>query len=659
MRQFLLPVLLTVAPVCLAQSQSQSKSQALPDAPVEVTVTATRVPLTADRIAAGVTVIDRSVIEAQGYTTVTEALSAVPGLRIVQSGGPGGNASVFIRGTNSNHVLVLRDGMQVNDPSDPGNAFNFGVDTLNDIERIEVVRGPMSGVYGSGAIGGVINIVTRRGEGTAHAELELAAGLPRAALGRAAISGQSGVWDYSATAEGRTDRGSDITPRRESSYTGERDGYRTRAATVNLGLTPVEGTRFSVLLRGRQSAFGYDNVGGFPGTDNRLYAGRDDNVYGRAGVTSRLFGGVWETSLFLGRNQTDRRFVNAFDPAANQSGDSRYHGRRTDAQWNNTVRLPNTAWATQAALTFGYQHINDSIRVRADSVFSGFAFNQAARAHADSDAGYVGLQAVLLQRLTLTGNVRGEATTLTQNSTTYRFGGVFAVPEVLTKIKASYGTAFRAPSLFDQYGVDTSGYIGNPALRPETSRGFEAGLVTELPVFGVRDGVMLSGTYFNNRIKNLIQAQFGVVSTALNIANATTHGAEAVLTLHPVPWADADLTYTYTDARDGTTGARLLRRPLHAASGTLRLRPIPGLTIAPELIYTGAFQDFLVDDNGFGQGVGRARSGLLANLNVTYVITQQLNVFAYAKNIGGSRFEPASGYATPGQSFLTGTRLKF
>ena len=654
MRQFLLPVLMTAASVCLAHAQAS-----LPDAPLEVTVTATRVSLTADQVAAGVTVIDRSTIEARGYTTVTEALSAVPGVRIAQSGGPGGNASVFIRGTNSNHVLVLRDGLQVNDPSDPGNAFNFGVDTLNDIERIEIVRGPMSGVYGSGAIGGVINIVTRRGAGGLHAEVETAAGLPRAALSRAAISGQSGVWDYSVTAEGRTDQGADVTPRRERIYTGERDGYRTRAATVNLGLTPVDGTRFSLLLRGRQSAFGYDNVGGFPGTDNRLYTGRDDNLYGRTGVTSRLFGGMWETSLFLGRNQTDRRFLNSFDPIADQSGDSRYHGRRTDGQWNNTVRLPNTGWTTQGALTFGYQHINDAIRVRADSVFGGFPFNQAARAHADSDAGYAGLQAVLLQRLTLTGNVRGETSTLTQSATTYRVGGVFALPEVLTKIKASYGTAFRAPSLFDRYGVDTSGYLGNPALKPETSRGYEAGFVTELPVFGVRDGVTLSGTYFDNRIKNLIQAQFGVVSTAVNVARATTHGVETVLTLRPAPWIDADLTYTFTEARDGTTGALLLRRPRHAASGVLRLRPLPGLTIAPELLYTGAFQDFLVDDNGFGQGVGQARSGLLANLNVTYMITPALTVFAYAKNIGGSRFEPASGYATPGPSFLAGTRVRF
>src|SRR5579871_4019296 len=116
----------------------------------EVVVTATRVPTSVQDIPAGVTVIDRQTIEQRDYTTLTQALSAIPGVHVSQSGGPGGNASVFVRGTNSNHVLVLRDGMPLNDASDSSGAFNFGVDTLADIERIEVIRGPMAALYGSG-----------------------------------------------------------------------------------------------------------------------------------------------------------------------------------------------------------------------------------------------------------------------------------------------------------------------------------------------------------------------------------------------------------------------------------------------------------------------------------------------------------------------------
>ena len=114
----------------------------------DVVVTATRIPTDIEHIPAGVTVVDRDTMQTRDYNTLVDALSALPGLQVVQSGGAGQVASVFIRGTNSDHVVVLRDGMPVNDPSDPGGAFNFGVDMLDDIERIEVVRGPMSACMG-------------------------------------------------------------------------------------------------------------------------------------------------------------------------------------------------------------------------------------------------------------------------------------------------------------------------------------------------------------------------------------------------------------------------------------------------------------------------------------------------------------------------------
>ncbi len=175
-------------------------------------------------IPAGVSVIDRQTIEERGYTTLTDALSAVPGVRVSQSGGPGGNASVFVRGTNSNAVLVLRDGMPLNDASDASGAFNFGVDTLADVERIEVIRGPMAALYGSGAIGGVINLISRRGhEPGFHVTGELAGGYPKQMEGNVNASGIEGPFDYSATVQGQAQRGYDTTPQRKSIYTGVPD----------------------------------------------------------------------------------------------------------------------------------------------------------------------------------------------------------------------------------------------------------------------------------------------------------------------------------------------------------------------------------------------------------------------------------------------------
>src|SRR6185437_4501694 len=216
----------------------------------EIVVTATRVPTPVLDIPAGVSVIDRQTIEQRGYTTLTEALSAVPGIRVSQSGGPGGNASVFVRGTSSNAVLVLRDGMPLNDASDSSGAFNFGVDTLADVERIEVIRGPMAALYGSGAIGGVLNLISRQGrEPGLHVTTDLASGYPAQVRGNVVASGVDGPIDYAAIFEGQTQRGYDTTPQRMSIYRGIPDPYRSATGTLNLGYTPVDGTRLSLFLR--------------------------------------------------------------------------------------------------------------------------------------------------------------------------------------------------------------------------------------------------------------------------------------------------------------------------------------------------------------------------------------------------------------------------
>ena len=627
----------------------------------EQTVTATRIPTLIDQIPAGVTVIDRATIEARGYTTLAEALTEVPGVHVVQSGGQGGNASVFIRGTDSDHVLVLRDGIPITDPSDPNGAFNFGVDTLGDVERIEVIRGPMSGIYGSGAIGGVINIITRKGSGDPHGTVEAGAGAPWQVETRANISGANGPFDYSAAVQSDQQRGFDTTPQRESIYTGARNGYRDALGTVNLGYTPIDGTRLSILLRGRESKFGLDELGE-PSFDATQYTGTDDTWFGRLGATTELFDGVLESQLFLARSQTDRRYLEGLE--ANDPnmgfGDSRYHGTRTDLQWNNTVHLPDVGPATNAALTFAYEHIADSSVSRVNTSTDGFAYQSDVRASDTSDAGHAGVQATLYKRLTVTADLREEDARYGGNAFTYRAGGVLALPEIWSRLKASYGTAFRAPSLYDLFGVDSYGYVGNPNLKPERSRGGEVGWAVDLPGFGRRDAATVEVTYFDTHVHDLIEYPFEPVYTAENVDEARMSGVESSLTLRPAPWLLAVASYTYTQARDLTDDTRLLRRPQNQASLDVRATPLPGLSIAPEIIYSGAYLDYLVDDNGFALSTtGMMKAGTILNLTVTYDVTPKIQVFADGKNLAGSRYEPASGFQTPGASLLAGTRFRF
>jgi len=636
-------------------------AQAAPDSPENLVVTATRVQSSVENIPAGVTVIDRKTIDERGYVSLVDALSAVPGVRVAQSGGPGSQASVFIRGTNSNHVLVLIDGVPVNDPADPGGAFNFGVDTLADVERIEIVRGPMSSLYGSGAIGGVINVITRHGKSAPHGHLTLAGGSPRSGLAQGDVSGGFSIWDYAANIQGLSERGFDQTPKREIPvYTGEVDGDRAKLAQLELGVTPFADTRFSVLLRGRDAKYGYDEVGSVA-FDAGNATGYDASLFGRLGVTSKLLNGAWETSAYLTGVQDDRRYTIALDPLDpnDGAGDSRYHSRRLDGQWNNSLALPDEAFATANSVTFGYEHVSDQANTRVNTNSDYGPYDTSVRAHDEFDSGYLGAQSTLFRRLALTGQIREDATSVSGDAFTWRIGGVLDVPEILSHIKASYGTGFRAPALYDRYGIDSYGFVGNPNLRPERSQGYEVGITTDTPA----KDASVSVSYFNNRIHDLIETVYAadyLSSTPVNIDRARTQGIETTLTWRVQNWMQADLAYTYTDARDLGTHAQLLRRPYNQGSANLRLSPFAGFVVAPELLYVGAFADYLTDDSGVpGAYVGRSPSGLIVNLNISWQVTPAVQIFVWGKNLGNSTFEPVNGYQMPGASFMAGTRLTY
>lgn len=656
MRPLLFAAILALPTVAHAQDAA--------DTPVtlpERVVTATRVPSLIDTTAAGVTVIDRGMIETRGYTTLVEALGAVPGLSVVQSGGPGGNASVFVRGTNSNQVLVLRDGVPLNDPSDPTGAYNFGVDTLADVERIEVVRGPMSGVWGSGAIGGVINLITRKGSGTPTGTVSVGAGLPLALDTEATVSGATGPVDYAATVESRSDDGSDFTPQRESVYNGRLNGYRSQLATLNLGVNPTDTVRLYGFLRYRTSVFGLDELGS-PAYDATDYTGRDESFTGRVGVQATLFD-IWDTGLSVGHISSLRRYDQALEPDnPNQSfGTSRYNGDRTALAWTNTVHLADWGPATGSALTFGAAQDRDSAKSELDTSSFGTPYLAGVKADARYTSGDAGLQTVLAQRLTVSGHIREENATYGGSAFTWRIGGVLAVPEAWSRLKASYGTSFLAPSLFQLFGVDSFGFVGNPNLQPERSQGWEAGWAVDLPALGRSDAATIEVTYFNNRIENLIQLVYSpdfLSSTEQNIASARTNGVEAGITLRAGAWGDAVVSYTYTNAVD-QTGAPLLRRPRNQASASIRFTPRPGLVIAPEIIYRSGATDFLVGNDGFPGPVGLTQAGVIFNLTVTYAATPQLTLFAKLRNLSSSPYEPASGYQIPGPSGLVGAQVTF
>jgi vitamin B12 transporter len=653
---------LVLAP--LAPAWAQDPQPAIPD----TIVSATRVPTPAERIPAATTLIDRQEIEERGYVTLADALAAVPGFRIVQSGGPGQQASGFVRGTNSRHVLVLRDGVPLNDAAEPNGAFNFGNELLGDVERIEVVRGPVSAVYGTAAIGGVVNLITRRAPADrAFAPYgELAGGTQRTARGYLGAGGTIGAFDYGVTGQALSTEGFNVIAPRIATNQGERDGLRAAAMTARMGVTIGETTpdaaigmtRIDALVRWRENTFGLDNVP----SDDPNYTGQDRNWFGYVRSQTDLAGGAWTTGFRLSGSDDRRRYVNLADPLSPFStADDLYKGQRRGIAWDNILRLPVEGLVTDANLTFGGGWEREQAESAAGSPF----FRTTVNARQSAAYGYVGAQFRLFDRLDVTAAARLDDTEDYGSDTTWRLGAVLALPEISSRIRASAGTAFKAPSLYQRYGVIGTFFQGNPNLEAERATSWEVGWETEIGRYAT-----LSALYFDNRVRDLINFD-PTFSTLVNVDRARIRGGEFGVTVRPADWLSVTGSWTVTEARDVETDTPLPRRPRNVASLNARIAPEVGwfgvprsrFVIAPEILYVGASPEGAFaryDDNGNSiPTAGKNPDGWLFNLTASLPVTTQITAFVEVRNIGNTRYEPANAFVVPGRSAIVGMRGAF
>jgi len=624
--------LLVLASCATALAQSEPGPLALD----EIVVSATGTPTPAREVASSVTVITARDIEQQQRRTLPQALAAVPGLNIVQIGGPGGQTSVFMRGTNSNHVKVMIDGIEANDPSTPNRSFDFGSMLTDDIERIEVLRGPQSGLYGANALGGVISITTKRGDGPPKTTARVEAGSHGTFNQSAGFSGGDDRFNYAFNvAHMRSDSTDSVPPKlipqgvkvRPNAY----DAY-TYSSRLGFALTDTLSVNWVGRYTDGQFRSTYDS--GFP---SRPTPYRSLQNYAQGFTRGEV---VWDP---LGG-----RFVNRFGVSySNQDRSNRQPGafgllglptenlgERTKFGWRGDLEL-----AKGHSLIMGLQYERERLDTASLTASNG---NKAA---------FLEYQGNIQDRFFLAANIRRDDDGSYGGHTTYRVAPAVIVPGTETKLKASYGTGFKAPTLNELFIDYRPGYnfFGNPNLKPEESRGWDVGF--EQPLFDKR--LQLGATWFQNDIENLIVTNTTRDSYA-NVGRAKTKGVEAFTALEISPQFRIRADYTFTLAKDESAHQELLRRPRHKASTTASWTPMEKLTLSATLIYVGPWVD---GNRDFSVPRLKAKGATLVKLAAEYKATDKVTVFGRIDNLFDKSWENPVGFLVPGFGAFGGIKV--
>src|SRR5438067_331815 len=421
--------ILSAAPfICRAQDATSS---ALSNSEAEtegIVVSATRIETPVNQIGSSVTLISAEEIERNQRRTLPDVLQTVPGLNIVQTGGPGGKTSVFMRGSNSNHTKVLIDGIDANDPSQDG-VFDFGQVLTSDIAQVEVLRGPQSSLYGSDAIGGVVNIVTKPGEGPPQFRGMLEGGSFGTFNQSARLSGSASRFNYAFNVAHFLTDDTPVTPLDllPSGRKRINDSYENTTLSTKLGVNVTDTVSLSAVARYTESTlfFTGEDFSFFPSVPAAAQSEQNARqLFARGDARLTLFDGVLKNRFGVGYTNY-RTTIQEPDTGFGLPPENINHGDRLKFDWEGNIEF-----AKGQVLVLGAEDYEDRL---IDSPIS---------AENDNAAGFVELQSEVLPRLFIAASVRHDDNERFGDKTTWRIAPAYLVPQTNTKLKASYGTGF-------------------------------------------------------------------------------------------------------------------------------------------------------------------------------------------------------------------------
>lgn len=607
-----------------------------------IVVTASRTPVTLQRSGSAVSVLTRRDIDAHQAVTLTGLLREVPGIAISQSGSLGAQTQLRMRGGEANHVLVLIDGVEANDPA-IGDEFQFEHLLTDDIEKVEIVRGPQSALWGSDAVSGVINIITKRGARGLSASGRIESGSFGTADAGARVSYGSDSLSLAADASYLDTAGTNIS--RSGS---EKDGYRDDTLNLTARFSPRPSRHFDFFARQTDSAKQLDAIDpatGLPADADRLTDATEQ--YLRAGASFAPSSLLTQSVKVTWLGTSTRNFADG-EP----NGD--YAAGKLGLYYQ-----ANFAWPGP---------LGQRLTLAADTERVGFHQRGTATAFGDpnqtqhmSTAGYVAeYRASPGERFDLSAAVRYDTSSAFRSATTYRLSASYLHSASGTHIRASVGTGQKAPTFIERFGYFSDVFLGNPALEPETSRGWDLGVDQTLG-----GHLSLSATLFDQDLEHEIEGfvfdPAAARYTAVNGDGASRRkGLELALTAAPAAGVSVRASYTYTrSTQPDATGLQRpeARRPRNTGAIDVGYAPSAKVRLNANLAYVGARYDSFFPPYPLPVRRMRLASYYLVGLAGSYRLGPRIEIVGRIDNALDASYEDVIGYATPGRGVYFGVRV--
>jgi vitamin B12 transporter len=636
-------------PVSFVRAQDARDTHSRGVNPLEINLTANRSPTAIQRTGSAITIIRAEEITRASSYSVADILRQVPGVDVSETGNPGSVGTIRIRGANAGQTLVLLDGIRINDPAGPSGEFDSSLIAPGIIERIEVLRGPQSALYGSDAIGGVVNIITKKGRGAPVRSLRFEGGSYGTASLTGSLAGSSGPWSYAFSGLGqRTDGFSAYGYRigRLERMRGpfESDGMSRLSGLARIGFDPGTGFRLDFGAIASTKRSDYDAAFGVYPDTRSLARQRFLQVHARAELDT--FDGLYTHGLQIFANRTERDLLSSTlfgaPPPTDFRTDYGFWGNRIGAEYQGTLRLG--AFGTLIAGARSEREVaasfsEDVAPFPAPKVkeFSGSQLTNSL---------FALWQVPLGERLMLSFGGRLDKVSDSRSFATWRATTAYTIPETGTKLRGSLGTGAKAATLYQRF----SPLYGTPNLRPEESFGYDLGV--DQGFFNNR--FTLSVTGFSNRFRDLIDFQFGGCPPAqpfgcyFNVARAKTAGVELGAKVIAIEgMLSISGSYTYLRAKDERTNLTLARRAPHQGRIAFQITPREGWLIEPSVVMAS---NRFTSANHLNPVKRYARF----DVHTEYALNPTYKLHARIENITNARYEEVRNYGTTGRAIYGG-----